>query len=979
MNTLRITLFGPLTATINHRPVAFRTDAERALLAYLAVQQGVPQRRDTLAALLSPDRSDADALTYLRNRLTRLREALQDAQAIPPWLMVDRKQIALRTGADLIIDLPQFEDQLTSVARHAHRQLAGCPTCLDHLAAAVNLGRGELLAGLHFSSELWEAWLVTQREYLHQRVLDAMTQLRDAQTVRGEWTAVLALTQRQLALEPWLEAAHRAAMTAHVQLGDRAAALAHYDQCAALLWNELGVEPEETTQQLHQQILQDHLAVTVRGTGANNLPGQTGRFFGRAAEKTYLLQQLVEPNVRLITLVGPGGSGKTRLAIEVGQAIQTSFPDGVWVIPLYAVQGGAEQIKIAIGEAAGLGQRDKQLTGDQVLAILRDKQLLLILDNGEVALEQLDFLPSWLHRAPKLVILATSRTPLNLGAEAVLLLDGLPTGIGEADSAIEAAEALFAERGQMARADFLLTAENLPQVRQICRLVDGLPLGIALAAAWVRRRSLAQISEAIGQSLDFLSTGLRDVDPRHRSMRAVFETAWQLLSATEQAVLAALAVFPTDFSAAAATAVTGGGTGATLMDLDLLCEKSLLQQQPEAERYSLHSLLRQFAAEKLADRRHAVERAFVAYFYGFARAHRDEYAALQPEWANFAAAIVSAHGQGAWRTVLDFVAVLDEPWFRQIRFTDLRAGLTMAREAATALADQSALGRVQLRLGEITVELNEYAAAEAALSAALAWFEQQEEGWGIAQANYWLGRLKSEQGEDDQAFPHFQTSRQIFADENDLVGVAKNLTLMAVHQWKTQRDFPAAQRYLEQAMALQQQQPLSSSYVETLRYLARVQLMTAAYAEAEETLEEAAQCSQQLQNLGEFAAVLYERVLLHKSRRQFDAALHDGHRCLEILQRLGSLRAAALIKTQLGLLRQAKNELAQALTLLQDGLVIFTELGDTYEQAYSYYYLAKLYAEQGDAAASQQAKTQAQRLNLVLNNPQLSERLAGTA
>ena len=349
----------------------------------------------------------------------------------------------------------------------------------------------------------------------------------------------------------------------------------------------------------------------------------------------------MDKHTRLITLVGTGGVGKTRLAVEVAQALKASFGNGVWFVSLAAFMGDseelAEQIKIAIGEqikvALGLGQDDKQLTGDQVFSLLRDKQLLLILDNCEGVLDALGFLPTWLKRAPQVVMLATSRTPLNFAIEAVVTITGL------------------------AMSDFAITAENLPHVRQICQLVDGLPLGIALAAAWLRRRSLAQIIEAITRSLDFLSTGLRDVDPRHRSMRAVFETSWQLLSEPEQAVLVALSVFPASFSAQAAAVVVG----AALVELDQLCEKSLLQQQPEAERYTLHSLVRQFAAEKLASRRSEVDNSFIDYFYGFACDKQHEYAALQPEWGNFAAAIGKAHTQQCWQRVLDFVQVLNEP------------------------------------------------------------------------------------------------------------------------------------------------------------------------------------------------------------------------------------------------------------------------------------------------------------------------------
>lgn len=568
--TLTIQLLGPLQVRVGEHEATFRTDAERALLAILAAHQGAAQRRDTLAALLSPDRPDVEALTYLRNRLARLRDAL---------------------------------------------------------------------------------------------------------LARSAWTEALAVAQRQLQLEPWLEAAHRAIMTAHARLGDRNAALAQFEQCERQLSDELGVEPEDATRELRRQIFDNSLDTPSTPEAATNVPLHNGRFFGRKAEQALLLQRLVDPAYRLLTIVGAGGMGKTRLAVEVGRQAMASFPHGVWFVALDAVNGGAEQVKIAVGEALGLEQQGKQLTGEQVLAILRERRALLIFDNCKLLLDALAFVPDWLRRAPQLVILATSREPLGFQAEALIALGGLPTGA----TALSAAEALFAERAQMARDDFVLSGEQLPLVRQICAQVDGAPLGIALAAAWVRRRSLAQIHDEIGRSLDFLSTRMRDVDLRHRSMRAVFETSWQLLDSDAQTVLAALSVFPATFTAQAAAAVAR----ATPADLDTLCEKSLLQQWHEPERYTLHSLLRWFAAEKLAARTAGLESAFVDYFFAFARSHQHDYDGLQPEWRNLFAAVVKAHRLQAWRRVLELVA--DAGW----RPSRLRRGSSRRRRCAGKRASRS--------------------------------------------------------------------------------------------------------------------------------------------------------------------------------------------------------------------------------------------------------------------------------------------------
>lgn len=245
----------------------------------------------------------------------------------------------------------------------------------------------------------------------------------------------------------------------------------------------------------------------------------------------------------------------------------------------------------------------------------------------------------------------------------------------------------------------------------------------------------------------------------------------------------------------------------------------------------------------------------------------------------------------------------------------------------------------------------------------------------MAAANYWYGRIHMEKAQDDKALALFEESRRIFAEEENWLGVARNLNLMALCHMKQNPDFPTAQKMLTQSVTLQKQLPPSPIYVEGLRYLARVKGFFGEYQSAENDLVEAANVSDILQDIGEYAAVLFDRVVLCRRQQQVEAALQFGAECLALFQKLGSLRWEGLVKMQLGILHQARQDWAQALPLFRDCQQLFAELGDLYEQAHACYFLHQVYASLGDHAQSLLAKQQAVQLNTVLNDPELQKKL----
>jgi len=332
--------------------------------------------------------------------------------------------------------------------------------------------------------------------------------------------------------------------------------------------------------------------------GRMALPVLSTTLFGRDMELAAISRLLHDPQCRLVTLIGPGGIGKTHLAIEVVTQQNARFADGGAFVSLAPVVG-REQMVSTIADALGLVLYSATDRAGQLIAALRAKELLLVLDNVEHLLPDtacVTLIRDLMRDAPGVKLLATSREPLRLQAEWVFEVQGLPLPESAEPDALEASSAarLFLQRAGQAQVGFTLAAEERQALWQICQLVAGLPLGIELAAAWVATLSCQEIAHEIQRTMDFLAATARDMPDRHRSIRAAFEHSWALLSAEEQCVLRNVAVFRGGFGREAAEYVAG----ATLPLLSALVSKSLLRRAP-AGRYDLHDLVRQYALDQL--------------------------------------------------------------------------------------------------------------------------------------------------------------------------------------------------------------------------------------------------------------------------------------------------------------------------------------------------------------------------------------------
>ncbi|MEZ4642706.1 MAG: tetratricopeptide repeat protein [Chloroflexota bacterium] len=562
---------------------------------------------------------------------------------------------------------------------------------------------------------------------------------------------------------------------------------------------------------------------TVTEPVVTTLPVDTTLFIGRKQELENIAQNLADPACRILTLMGPGGIGKTRLAVQAAHECADLFPDGVFLVSLASVND-PDLLLLAVANAVGFSFYSEETAVSQLLSFLRHKQLLLILDNFEHLLGGISLLVQILQQAPAVQLLVTSRERLNLRGEWAIALTGLKFPILEAPtdapdtqwrqtftqySAIQ----LFIQSAQRARSDFTVLEQDKPYIARICQLVEGIPLGIELAASWVRVLSCRDIATEIEQSYDFLATRWHDVPERHRSLQAVFDYSWDLLAQPEQEIVQQLAVFRGGFCREAATAVAQ----TSILQLLLLVDKSFLQQTTTDganTRYHMHELLRLYALEKLRTQGDpvAVQQRHCAYYANFLRQWSESLYGPDQRRALEAIGEEIENVRAAWQWAIDQerIEALNQLLMPLFDFYDIRGWLREGREALkTAVAHLRQLpstpellptfGKALARQGHFYFRLGQYQEAIPLLREGLALFRKLDHPREVVMLLNMLGRIAYRRGEYQEAAVYCQESIELCRRIDYKWGMVNALETLG-HCATDQGDYDTARGYHQQGL-----------------------------------------------------------------------------------------------------------------------------------------------------------------------------------
>lgn len=896
--------------------IRLQPEKRHQLLTYLAYQSDWV-RRDQLAYLFWPDFPDAVARRNLRKAIFHIKAL--------PWLEgLEIEASSLRWS--IATDVARFFEAIGK----------------KDWAEVITLYRGPLLTGMDGgTSEAFLGWLTLERERVYESWRHAVMQRVDELHVAQQHSEAAARLKSLLVQDEWDEDALRAYMRALVKADRPEQALRVYQAFAARLDEQLDLEPSLASQALANALQEGARDLTappaVAGKAnalqAHTLPLAATPFVGRKQELSELTHLLAQPECRLLTLLGAGGAGKSRLAWQAAKLLREDYRDGIVFVPLEALSA-AEAISTHIAERLELPLHGHLSPFKQVGDYLANRHTLLILDSFEHLLDAAPQISAWLSTCPALQVLVTSRARLALEEEWLLPVGGLAfpeRNVSLEDAHRYDAVELFCQRAQRVTPDFQLSAEQLPGVLEVCHQVEGLPLGLELAAVWVRLMPCTEIAQEIGNNLDFLTSSSRNLPSRHQSVRATFEHSWKLLTPREQDVLRNLSVFWGGFGKEAAKVVAQ----APLLVLANLVDKSLLRVTATG-RYDRHPLLHQYTREKLMVHAHELSTAQQRH----AQYYLHLLAPLNHSQGRVTGALEMLDEELenvliAWRWFVEGRKVREIErlaevlaWYFEVRARTQEGSSTLAQ--ATDMLDESdeeqrrTLGKLWARRAWLEHWSNNDEAAEAARQA-LRLLRPLKEGASIAGALRVLGLIAWRKGDYAEAERAYREALELGEGVLDLRAILLDgLGLILAHRGA----YSEAETCYQEALASNERSGDPYQVVHNLVNLASVARRTGKRPEGLALVTRALELATTSGFEHYVPYCLSEMGWLHLSVGAHAEALRDSQRAFELARTVGDTYVQSKALTVSSLTATEMGDLTAALGYLQKGVTVAWSMQD---------------------------------------------------
>jgi predicted ATPase/DNA-binding SARP family transcriptional activator len=981
-NSLRISTLGGLQIQRDRELVTgLASRKAEALLVYLACT-GRPHARENLATLLWDDRPQTRALGNLSVLLSSLRKHLS------PYVIITRSSVEFNKDSDHWLDVNELASTILEMEEEPGSFTAQTTEKLEN---ALAFYQSDFLDGFYIrGARGFEEWVIYERERIRLGVLDALSSLIKYHESSGNFQKGIHYARRVLELEPLMEVGHQQLMRLLDHSGRSSEALIQYENCRQILSDELGVEPSEETQELYTQLLKgESLPGGPRPQPQHNLPLPLPDLIGRDEDLIQIERLIKNTAYRLLTLIGVGGIGKTRLGLQTAASELDSFPDGVWLVQLAAIIDPEILPDHIAGTFGVTAQEARGRLGvtDILVDYLKDKNLLLVLDNCEHLIDACAlFVEAVIKGCPQVKVLATSREAFGIPGEQIYQVP--PLELPEDDVSLKdlpeySAVRLFLERAASSFSLFGLTAANADVLTEICRQLDGIPLAIELAAARVKVISLNQIAERLKDRFYLLTGGPRTALPRHQTLQATMDWSYNLLSEPERCLWRRLPVFSGGWTLEAAEEVISfdGVTKREILDLTTqLVDKSLVNvdKRESLTRYGMLETVRQYGLIKLSekDENYKARQQHANYFLHLAeqadeglRDHRQIEALkiFDNEHDNLRSALRWSIQNSEADLAFRLVGALGWYWFMRGHWVEARRSLNKAlemRKNTSPMHLAKAIyraGGLELIRGNLvdTVELVEEAkeiCKEAGDIEGLAWcfnllgqgrtwaledfkvagpllsesidhFRSLDNDWGVAWCLRYLGQVYEFQGEYKRGKEVLEESILLFDKIGDIWNSAHSVYLLGVSAFRNGDDQIAKRAYEKclEKCGIVEDKVMDAH---ALRGLAQLALRMNDLIKAEVLFRNALKEFQKIGDDNCAGVALRDLAEVMKRNGNFHKSANLLRQSLRIYQRLGNEEEQVWIIERFGALALSMGFGERAARLLAVGKGYFSE-GDT--------------------------------------------------